>query len=105
MSSTVNRDRLTGDPTGLVRRQEENEIGNLCRLARPAERVSLLRTREELGVVLLVHPAATVKIGHDDPWIDGIDAHAFWGELERRATRQLIDGRLAHADSAPRGTP
>ena len=57
----------------------------------------LARSREERRVVLLVHAAAPVEVRDDHARVDGVDAHALRRELERRAPRQLIDGRLAHA--------
>jgi len=50
------------------------------------------RVLEKRGVLLLVHPAATVQIRNHDAWIHGVDAYAFGGDFKRRAARELIDG-------------
>jgi hypothetical protein len=62
-----------------------------------------LAVLQERGIGLIVHATRAMQLRDDDAGIDGVDANALRRQLERRAARQLIDARLAHAISQHAG--
>ena len=97
VTSAVNWDRLSGHPSGFLRRKKHNQIRNFIWLTWSSERMRLFGTSEKGPVLCFIHSAPTMKIGNGDARIHGVDAHAVRCHLERGAPRQVIQCGFADA--------
>ena len=82
--AAVNLISRPGDPGGLFRCQKIDKLGNLFRIAGPADRVSISRVFNELLVIAFRHTAAFMKIRDHDPGIYGVNANPLRGQFQRR---------------------
>src|SRR5437867_6593568 len=55
-----------------------------------------LAVLQESTIFSLVHARAAMQVGHRNTRIHSVDSDSLGRELQRRATRELLHGRLAH---------
>src|SRR5205814_3602027 len=90
LASTIDADRLSGDPGGAFAGEEEDQLGDLLRSPYPAQRMRAFAALQEASVGLSSHAAGLVQGGHHHSGIHGVHANALGREFQRGAARELI---------------
>src|SRR5207245_6719081 len=86
-------------PACLCRRQKQNQIRDLFRLANSADGVRGFAAFHESGIGVFTHSRVSMKIRSHDSWIDPVHTHTLRRKLQGGASGELIDGGLADAVS------
>src|SRR5207247_7068710 len=77
------------------RRQEQNQIRDLFRLADTAQWTSRLAPFNERGVAVFVHARVQMQVRTHDSRIDRVYTHTFGSEFQSGTPRELVDGGFA----------